>query len=463
MSVRRLAFLVVVLVMAVLSPIAASATSTAGTYEGSLPNGTTWIAEVPEDWNGTLLLYSHGYLPSFIGAPNLPAHSPDPDTAAALLERGYALVGSSYAAAGWALPTAPQDQLDSLAAAIDEIGMQPHRVLAYGSSMGGLVTVKIAELAGGSIVDGALPMCGIVGGGLALNNYQLDGAHAIDVLLAPDTPIRLADFPGLGDAFVSTGQLVDAVVAAQATPEGRARVALAAALFQLPTRVAGEDPPGRDDWETMQQNHFEWLVTTLPFVVPARVDIETAVGGNASWNAGVDYRELLMRSVDLPEVAALYRQAGLDLADDLDRLTDAAGVVADADAVDAIIDTSVPTGVLSIPVLSIHTVADNLVPVQHEMGYGKRVSEAGYGQYLRQGFVDRVGHCAFTSAEIVAALTALEFRLDTGHWGGRAAPAALQRAAEATGLGPAAFVRRPTGQMLLGDRSDAVFGAVAGG
>ena len=76
----------------------------------TLPNGTTWKADVPANWNGTLLLYSHGYLPTFAGAPNLPQNAPDPDTAAALLAEGYALTGSSYAAAGWALNTAPQDQ-----------------------------------------------------------------------------------------------------------------------------------------------------------------------------------------------------------------------------------------------------------------------------------------------------------------------------------------------------------------
>jgi hypothetical protein len=461
MRAKRLVLLVVVLLTIGISPVPASAASTAGTYQGALPNGTTWIAEVPDGWNGTILLYSHGYLPSFIGVPNYAADAPDPDTGAALLDLGYALVGSSYAAAGWALPTAPQDQLDSLSAAITMIGQPPDRVLAYGSSMGGLVTAKIAEV-GNGIIDGALPMCGIVGGGLALNNYQLDGAHAIDVLLAPDTQIRLVDFPSLGDAFASSDQMVGAVVAAQATPEGRARIALAAALFQLPTRVADEPPPDKRDSETMQQNQFDWLVQTLPFVVPGRFDIETAVGGNASWNVGVDYRRLLMRSVDLPEVAALYRAAGLDLSADLDRLTQTADVVADAYAIDAIRDTSVPTGSVSIPVLSLHTVADNLVPVQHEIGYAELVRRAGSGAYLRQGFVDHVGHCNFTSAEMVAAVEALDFRVETGHWGGRTTPMALQHAAVATGLGPAAFVPRPHGLSLLGDRTDAVVGADSG-
>ena len=59
-------------------------------YTGTLANGTTWVADVPANWNGTLLLYSHGF------GPLTAADAPDPGTQAALLARGYALAGSSY-------------------------------------------------------------------------------------------------------------------------------------------------------------------------------------------------------------------------------------------------------------------------------------------------------------------------------------------------------------------------------
>ena len=36
---------------------------TPGHYTGTLTDGGTWIADVPASWNGTLLLYSHGYGP----------------------------------------------------------------------------------------------------------------------------------------------------------------------------------------------------------------------------------------------------------------------------------------------------------------------------------------------------------------------------------------------------------------
>ena len=65
---------------------------------GSLANGTSWIAEYPRSWNGTLILYSHGY------GSLTAADAPDPGTQTALLDQGYALAGSSYDPSGseWA-------------------------------------------------------------------------------------------------------------------------------------------------------------------------------------------------------------------------------------------------------------------------------------------------------------------------------------------------------------------------
>jgi len=447
---RRRAALVLVAATAAtaaaISPAApAAAAPPVTSYTGSLPNGTTWKADVPANWNGTILLYSHGYLPTFAGAPNLPRNAPSPESAAALLGEGYALTGSSYAAAGWALNTAPQDQLDTLAATIDAIGRRPRRVLAVGTSMGGLVTAKLAEIGAGRI-QGALPTCGIVGGGAALGNYQLDGAHAIAELLAPGQQIKLAGYANVGEGFAATAALTAAVQQGQATPAGRARVALAAALYQLPSYVPGQSPP--PDPDAAQLALYQTLLQVLPFVTPARFDIETAVGGNPAWNTGVDYRRLLARAADSRTVRALYREAGLDLDADLRTLTATAGTTADPGAVRRIFATSVPSGRVRMPVLSLHTTSDQLVPVQHENSYRDAVTRAGRGALLRQAFVAHQGHCNFTTAELVAAVHALDHRVATGRWDDVATTASLQREAVRLGLGGAAFVRYRPAHLL---------------
>jgi pimeloyl-ACP methyl ester carboxylesterase len=426
---------------------AAVAAPAIATYSGTLPNGTTWKAEIPAPWNGTLLLYSHGYVPTFAGVPNEPRNAPDPQTAAALLAAGYGLTGSSYAAAGWALNTAPRDQLDTLTATIGAIGRRPHRVLAVGTSMGGLVTAKLAETARGRI-HGALATCGIVAGGAALGNYQLDGEFAIARLLASDPNIKLAGYANLGEAFATTSALIAAVTQGQTTAAGRARVALAAALYHAPAWLPGQPPPPAADPDAVQRGQYQWLLQTLQFTTPARFDIETAMGGNPSWNNGVDYRRLLDRSADRDTVRALYRNAGLDLRADLDRLTRSATGTADPGAVLRIFATSVPFGRLEMPTLSIHTTADQLVAVQQETAYRNAVERAGRSGLLRQAYVARPGHCTFTPAELVAAVRALDHRVATGRWDGLTTAEALQRAARSLGLGDAAYVRFQPGNLL---------------
>jgi dienelactone hydrolase len=434
-------------VLAAASPTT-SATTSVTDYSGALPDGATWKAEIPSNWNGTLLLYSHGYLPTFVPVPNTASDAPDPVTGKALLAEGYGLTGSSYAAAGWALGTAPQDQLDTLSATVRAIGRRPHRVLAVGTSMGGLVTAKLAELAGNRI-QGALPTCGIVGGGEALGNYQLDGEYAISKLLAPGQPITLVHFANLGQAFATTGQLVAAVEQAQTTPAGRARVALVAALYQSPSWAPGQPaPPPAGDAAAVELGQYQWLLQTLQFTTPGRFDIETAAGGNPNWNVGVDYARLLGGSTDRATVRALYRSAGLDLDRDLRTLTAAASITADPAAAAWMFRTSVPSGRIGMPVLSLHTTTDQLVPVQHENAYRRAVEEAGRESQLRQAFVQHQGHCNFTPAELVAAVHALDHRVSTGRWDDAATTTSLQRAALALGLGPAAYLPFRPGPLL---------------
>src|SRR5437763_1782951 len=64
---------------------ATESASAAGHLTGTLPDGATWIADVPANWNGTLLLFSHGF------GPTTAADAPSDGSAATLLAEGYAL------------------------------------------------------------------------------------------------------------------------------------------------------------------------------------------------------------------------------------------------------------------------------------------------------------------------------------------------------------------------------------
>ena len=417
----------------------ASGATTSTSYSGTTSDSGTWIADVPSQWNGTLLLYSHGF-----GSLNA-ADAPDPNTKQALLDRGYALAGSSYDPNGslWALNSALTDQFQTLSTV--EQTVLPHppaHVFAVGTSMGGLISSLEDEHSNGRL-DASLTTCGIVAGAVQLNNYQLDGEYAMDKLLGGDT-VKLVGFSGPAEALASGRQFDKLAAAAQGTPQGKARLALAMALMNVSTWAPNEPMPAPRDYVTQEQEQYDvqfaGAFTTQDFISLGRPSIDQASGGSATWTKDVDFGRLLARSPYAPEVSNLYRQAGLDLRRDLQTLTRDANITADPAAVRSLEQTSVPTGRLQVPELDLHTISDQLVPVQQENYYRHTVASAGRRDLLRQVFVQRQLHCNFTPAELVAGVQAVQQRVETGHWGDLADPSVLNEAAAATGLGESAFI-----------------------
>jgi hypothetical protein len=425
-----LAATTVTFVLASAAPSAAAASGATSThFTGSLADGATWIADVPSSWNGTIILYSHGF------GPLTAQDAPDPATQADLLGLGYALAGSSYSGPSWwALASAVKDQFASLAA-VEQLTGRPRRTIAWGTSMGGLVSAEETQDSQGRI-GGTLTTCGLVAGALSLNNYQLDGEYALNELLAPSQHVQLVRYATAGQAAAAATALATVTGSAQATAQGRARIALGAALLNEPTWFSGATPPPPTDYGAQEQQQADELSNfVLPFIMGARYQIELAAGGNSSFTRGVDYARVMQRSSFLPEVKSLYRAAGLSLDTDLSTLTRDADITADPGAIATLGRTSMVTGRLSVPELDIHTIADQLVPVEQENWYRQRVTRAGSSPLFRQAFVDATGHCNFQPAGYIAALRALEYRLDTGRWGELTQPGALNAAASATGLG----------------------------
>lgn len=382
--------------------------------EGRLPSGATYSMDVPAHWNGTVLLYSHGYRP--VGAPNPAQDSPDATTAGKLLGEGYALIGSSYATTGWAVTQAVPDQLATLDLFTAEFGTA-RRTIAWGTSYGGLVTTTLAERHADRF-DGSLSMCGLVQGGVANWNSTLDPVFALRTLLAPGENIPLTGFADQAAAVSAAKALTSKVSAAQQSAAGRARIALAAALHDIPGHNdPAQSRPGPTDWDGQERNQYTAVSGLLQ--LPAfswRQEAESRAGGSMSWNTGVDYTAMLGRSPLYKEVTELYKEAGLSLRTDLAALNRAPRISADPAAVRWMRRTSVFGGRLSDPQVDIHTTGDGLIPVQAESAYKRAATAAGSGRLLSQAYVDGPGHCAFTSGEMLGALHTLEHRLDTGRW-----------------------------------------------
>ena len=436
---RRGALVLCTLSLAIVAATAGSAAAATTHFSGVLPDGATWIADVPSDWDGTLLIYSHGY------GPLVAADAPSPAVRDALLGRGYALAGSSYDPNGswWALKSAVRDQFLTIDAATETaLPREPDRVLAFGTSMGGLVSALEAQQGAGHI-DGALTTCGIVAGAVHLNNYQLDAEYAMSKLLAPAQPIKLVHFANMGEGAATGAALTAIAQQAQTTPAGRARLALALAFLNAPPAAAGMPVPASNDPDAVEAAQFAGYFVTFPamiFIEAGRPSIEQSAGGNGSWTLGEDFAQLLDHSPYHQVVRALYREAGLDLKADLDALTAGANIPADPAAIASLQQTSVPTGHLDVPELDLHTIYDNLVPVEQEDTYARLVRAAGDNHLLRQTYVDHIGHCNFTTAELVAGVEAIRHRVETGRWDSVAQPQKLQEVAASLGLDGAAFI-----------------------
>jgi hypothetical protein len=229
----------------------------------------------------------------------------------------------------------------------------------------------------------------------------------------------------------------NAAAAAQKTPQGRARLALSAALADTPGWFTPLSPqPAASNYRAQENNQFEWAgQVTFPFAFELRADLEARAGGNPSWNTGVNYFRDLLRSADLKEVIALYHRAGLSLNQDMATLAAAPRISADPAATTYLENNITYNGQLSMPVLTMHTVGDGLVVPENEQAYSSVVAKAGDSALLRQIYVNRAGHCAFTPAETITAAKTLLNRISTGRWHSEAlAPGRMN--ARAAALGP---------------------------
>jgi pimeloyl-ACP methyl ester carboxylesterase len=130
--------------------------------EGETGPGSLYAIYVPQQWNGDAVYYAHGFRDA---AQPVDLRDQDQFYAVrdALGAEGYAVAYSSYSENGFAIKDGAQrtHQLRGLLAA--QLGGSPTRNFLAGHSLGGGVGLSLAESFSDQY-DGALLMCGMVGG-----------------------------------------------------------------------------------------------------------------------------------------------------------------------------------------------------------------------------------------------------------------------------------------------------------
>ena len=162
-------------------------------HTGTTSDGGSWIADVPSPWNGAVLLYSHGFGP--LVAADAPTQRPSRRCSTADTRSSAPPTIRPARGGRWAARCATSSKRSTRSALV--LPSKPREVIAFGTSMGGLISALESERGHGRI-DGALTTCGIVAGAIDLGNYQLDGEYAMAKLLAPAVPIKLVRFANRG-------------------------------------------------------------------------------------------------------------------------------------------------------------------------------------------------------------------------------------------------------------------------
>ena len=384
-----------------------------GTMSGTL-NGVPYVVDVPAGWNGTVLLWNHPYDPSVTAPQDADAGNPKVKTW--LLAHGYALAGIQYPNVAFPTPGAIGDDLALLSWFRTHVG-RPSTTLTWGMSLGGQLTAALAERAAPAF-DGALPMCGETAGPGPDFNALLDAAYTLNTLVWPANPVQITHIssPGANQA-TALAQLSAAWQSAD--PRTQARLALAASLADIPGWADSLAPE-----PTALGDRIDAAVAYLYYEVPeflwgtGRSDTEALLGGNPSWNIGVDYRAELADSASHDLVEQAYARAGGSAALDADlaALDSGRRVTPDVGAAARLAVQGSITGMVGIPVLTLHDTGDGIAPVGNERSYADAVARAGRSPLLRQEFVARANHCFFTGSEEITALRTLTARVRTGAW-----------------------------------------------
>jgi hypothetical protein len=345
---------------------------------GTTDGGAFYRIEVPDAWNGDLVIWNHGFSLDPIGPVSHedlgpPAPGGSPRLQDLQLAQGYAVAASSYRQTGWAVFKTKNDLQNLLGVFKANIG-KPNKVFLTGASLGGAVTAAAIEKAHIGNVAGAYTICGAMAG-----SRNWDGA--LDVRLTYDA-ICSSGVPG---AFI---------------PGGAAGLPAGSSLTETDTTLAVDAcfgllyPPGRTDPQQVRLDQFldetqlpeNFVLTNVAFYSTFGMsdfvhDPNRLAGKIGTSNEGVVY--------DDPDIEAL-----------IERVSPNPG------AENRLEKHFTPTGTVGeTKIISLHTDKDGLVIVENESEYASVVPASNLTTAIV--FEDVPSHCGFAPAEVVAGWQAL--------------------------------------------------------
>lgn len=421
-------FAPVLLLIALLAPSVPAQTSFEA-VDAYQEDGAYSLIIVPRSWNGAFIVYAHGYdadyrnvrpYPSDITPANIAAKLSGADAILQIpLALRYAVGTTTYRSVGWAVGDAWRD-VDNVRRRFRKRHGKPRFTYVWGHSEGGIVTQTVIEKQPHSY-DGALPLCAPGAGGRRNLNAAWDLRAAYEYICAgvPDAEFRCdvcsdgttrclddGDCPGgqscggpepayppqWGLTPECTEFLLKKPGAVNEMPRFGDFVARHTQACFGGASPTPEQQSRRDLFLRGTRIPESFLFTDLFFASVAIGEVRNrrTTGGIPWSNDGVIYR-----SPNLTPAESAAFNAGVPRATN------------DADATEYLRRSYEPRGRTESKVLTLHALDDGLVLVENQEKYREAFATAGRDDQLVQVYTPAGGHCGFTIAEHVAALTSL--------------------------------------------------------
>ncbi|MFF4068260.1 hypothetical protein [[Kitasatospora] papulosa] len=356
-------------------------------YSGQDSHGAHYTVAVPRSWNGTLVLHAHGG--PGLGEESDPERSGDDlERWSVMVDQGYAWAGSAYRRGGYGTRMAASDT-ENLRRLFTERFGRPSTTLIHGQSWGGNVAAKTIEMYGSgadSPYDGALLTNGVLAGGSRGYDYRVDLRVVYQYYCRNHPRPTEPAYPlwmGLREDSAMTGAGL------------RARLQECTGYTSPPADRTPLQQRNLDDILAVTRIPERTLESHLTFATFTFRDLVRRVGLRSPFgNRHVSYR-------GSHDDAAL--NAGVERFD------------ADPAARRNLSYDSDLTGVVSVPVLTLHAIDDPTAFVEHESAYLDSLEGAHRDRHLLQTFTQESEHSGLSTAEYAGAVSALSGWVRTGH------------------------------------------------
>jgi len=321
------------------------------TYDLGEINSARYKIYIPSDWNGGLVIYAHGY--EEIGE-EVEGYSREVDDFMEIFtSHGFAYAESAYKRQGLVIKDGIEDS-EALRSYFELRYGKPNICIITGHSMGGIISLAVIEKYPAEY-DGALPLCGWLSPVFSLIKNGLDMLATYDYLF------------GKNDGEI----------------------------------VIGSD---YIDAETIQENLSRKPDLTVLFAEHFSVRMDDIAEAIAFTQLVCKETTLWLGGLPAGNIQTIYDGFG---SDDKALNREILRYAADRGAREYYINYYTPTGILSDPVLALHTIYDEITPVYNYQYYEQLTEIKRTGDYYVQQYVVRDGHCEFTTRDVADAFDQL--------------------------------------------------------